>query len=540
MCSCHAIIRLIGCLLVIAIFISAALVCSHTNDLDRVGTAFGMMVEDYRVAATCPTKPGTVIAFIGRSPYGTDDSRMSIRFADGWEAQVCSGDRAYEQPTGPGEVEEPTPAVTRVVAELSPPNTQSTATPEVQPTVGVPVRRSVPTPTSNAERSAKPAALATPTPRQVPDPTSTSPLSLQPTATPPPTVAPSPTSIPPPPLRHLVEKQFMLELINEERAGAGLDPVVLGDNAAAQLHAEASLENCFSSHWGIDGLKPYMRYSLAGGYQSNGENGSGLDYCIKASDGYRAIGSSEQGIRTAMEGWMTSPGHRDNILDPWHKKVNIGLAWDRFNFMAYQHFEGDYVEYEQLPVINKGILRITGTLKNGAQFDNSLYSGVQVYYDQPPQTLSKGQVTRTYCYDFGLQVASLRPPLTGRSYYPTHEFTQTYQPCPDPYDVSASASAPRSYNEAHSIWLAVYGESRTRPSRTITVPWITALEWADNGNEFSTEADLSDVLAKHGDGVYSVVIWGGIDGEDAVISEFSMFHGVTPPDTYDPGKYEGR
>ena len=61
----------------------------------------------------------------------------------------------------------------------------------------------------------------------------------------------------------------MLELINDERVSAGLNPVVLGDNAAAQLHAEASLENCFSSHWGIDGLKPYMRYSLAGGYQSN-------------------------------------------------------------------------------------------------------------------------------------------------------------------------------------------------------------------------------------------------------------------------------
>ena len=64
----------------------------------------------------------------------------------------------------------------------------------------------------------------------------------------------------------------MLQLINEERVRAGVAPVVLGDNIAAQLHAESALENCFSSHWGIDGLKPYMRYSLAGGYQSNAEN----------------------------------------------------------------------------------------------------------------------------------------------------------------------------------------------------------------------------------------------------------------------------
>ena len=111
-------------------------------------------------------------------------------------------------------------------------------------------------------------------------------------------------------------------------------------------------------------------------------------------------------------------------------------------------------------------------------------------------------------------------------------------PCPDPYDVSPNARAARSHNEAHSIWLAAYRESLARQPRTITVPWITAQTWADNGKEFSVKADLSDVLAKHGDGVYSLVIWGGINGEDAVISEFSIFHGVTPPDTYNVSKPE--
>ena len=60
----------------------------------------------------------------------------------------------------------------------------------------------------------------------------------------------------------------MLELINSERTRAGIPPVTLGDNIAAQLHAESSLANCFSGHWGADGLKPYMRYSLGGVVQS--------------------------------------------------------------------------------------------------------------------------------------------------------------------------------------------------------------------------------------------------------------------------------
>ena len=160
----------------------------------------------------------------------------------------------------------------------------------------------------------------------------------------------------------------MLELINAEREQAGLNPVEMGDNIAAQLHSESALKNCFASHWGLDGLKPYMRYSLAGGYQSNSENGHGSDYCITHSDGCAAIDPVEEVVRQAMNGWMRSPGHRRNILDKFHKKMNIGLAWDRYNFLAYQHFEGDYVEYEERPSIENGKLSFSGTARNGVRF----------------------------------------------------------------------------------------------------------------------------------------------------------------------------
>ena len=46
----------------------------------------------------------------------------------------------------------------------------------------------------------------------------------------------------------------MLELINAERVKAGVGPVVLGNNIAAQLHATDALENCYFSHWGLNGL----------------------------------------------------------------------------------------------------------------------------------------------------------------------------------------------------------------------------------------------------------------------------------------------
>ena len=167
---------------------------------------------------------------------------------------------------------------------------------EITTPIPSPTPQPTPIPTSTPR-----APTPTPTPTPAPTPTLTpTPTLRPPTATP--TVMPTPTPVPDPDLRYLEEKQYMLELINSERKRAGLGTVTLGDNIAAQLHAESSLDNCFSGHWGADGLKPYMRYSLAGGYQSNAENGSGLGYCIRSADGYRAIRSIKEEIREAMQG----------------------------------------------------------------------------------------------------------------------------------------------------------------------------------------------------------------------------------------------
>ncbi len=213
---------------------------------------------------------------------------------------------------------------------------------------------------------------------------------LRPTAKPRPTNTPLTATAGAPNLRHIEEKRYMLELINAEREKAGVGSVTLGDNIAAQLHADAALDNCISSHWGLDGLKPYMRYSLAGGYQSNGENGSGLGYCAKSSDGYAAKGDIRKEINVAMDGWMNSPGHRRNLLDPQHEKVNIGIAWDRYNTITYQHFEDHYAEYDRRPAISNGILSLSGQTGNGVRFSQKRDLGVQIYYDPPPHELTPG------------------------------------------------------------------------------------------------------------------------------------------------------
>ena len=330
----------------------------------------------------------------------------------------------------------------------------------------------------------------------------------------------------------------MLELINEEREKAGVPPVTMGDNIAAQLHAENSLANCFSGHWGVDGLKPYMRYSLAGGYHSNGENVSGLDYCIKSSDPYRGISDMRSEIREAMDGLMNSPGHRRNILDRWHKKVNIGLAWDWYNSYVVQHFEGGYVEFDEIPEIANDVLSFSGGAINELQFSDKDELGLQLFYDPPPHSLTRGQVSRTYCYDRGLQVAAFRYPLTGDWYWSTDQFLSTHSPCPDPYDVSPDALAPSSHDEAHRFWEEAYAASQNLPSQTITVPWITASQWAASGAEFSVAVNIDGLLSEYGPGVYTVILWGEIGGEDVPVAEYSIFYEMVPPDTYNPDQWE--
>ena len=231
---------------------------------------------------------------------------------------------------------------------------------------------------------------------------------------------------------------------------------------------------------------------------------------------------------------MNSPGHMHNILRRWHRKVNIGLAWDGFNFAAVQHFEGDYVEYSSLPTITGNLLAFEGAVKNGASIGDERALGIQIYYDPPPHQLTRGQVSRTYCYDSGLPVTFLRMPLTDGKYWVEDESRFPYKPCPDPYGIPHDAPAPRSPNEAGKFRQAAYAASQARPSITVVVPWITASSWDIRAGRFSIEADLSAVIAIHGNGVYTVTLWAKLGVEDIVVSQYSIFHGVEPPDTYTP------
>lgn len=311
-------------------------------------------------------------------------------------------------------------------------------------------------------------------------------------------------------------QHYMLDLINEEREAAGLELVTLGRNAAAQEHAENMLEGCFLSHWGLDGLKPYMRYALANGTLYDAENVSGYAYCIN-SDRYLTIEPRAE-LEDAMDGFMNSPGHRDNILDPHHSRVNIGVAYNEYQLWAVQHFEYDYIWFDRPPTINGTTLLLGGWTVNGASLVEDEDLGVAISYDPFPYNLTRGQVERTSCYNGGLPVASIVPPPPPGYYYAKWSTLTSYTECPNPYDVSPKARASQGPSS-----ISYFPVGRLNIS-LIDVWLIEATEWTVNTNNFEVHADVSSILLIRGDGVYTVTLWGKVDGQDAVIGQAVIFY----------------
>ncbi len=323
-------------------------------------------------------------------------------------------------------------------------------------------------------------------------------------------------------------RMHMLRLINAERAVAGLDPVELGTNTAAQYHADSMLDSCTSGHWGVDGLKPYMRYSLAGGHQYNAENVYGLSYCIKPWENYVTVHPRAE-VSESMRSLMSSPGHRDNILDPHHVSVNVGLAWDDYNMMVVQHFEYDYASFSKKPSIDGDVLSFSLTTKNGATISDD--STIQIQYDPPPYELTRGQIASTYCYDYGLSAATILPPLPPGSYYTDDSYQEhSSSKCPDPYRIPPTAPAPESVwgaLEAHRQAVDSSEGSDNAPARM--VPFLVADRWDSSPNHLNVVADISEIISERGAGVYTITVWGFVRG-DAPIGEYSVFYDIRPPD----------
>ncbi|WP_207644308.1 CAP domain-containing protein [Desulfolucanica intricata] len=123
------------------------------------------------------------------------------------------------------------------------------------------------------------------------------------------------------------DEQTMLELVNNERKAAGLQPLASDPKLTqlARMKAQDMIDNNYFSHNSPIYGSPFdMMKSNGVSYRYAGENLAG------ASD-----------VNTAHTNLMNSPGHKANILNPKYTKVGIGVVnGGPYGKMYVQEFNG--------------------------------------------------------------------------------------------------------------------------------------------------------------------------------------------------------
>ncbi|MDE1828060.1 MAG: CAP domain-containing protein [Candidatus Micrarchaeota archaeon] len=203
--------------------------------------------------------------------------------------------------------------------------------------------------------------------------------------------------------------EYALGLINNDRAKFGLGPVTLSNEPSGQQHSESMLQNNYFSHWDQYGMKPYMRYTLLGGTQSVSENIAykTSSYCtLLLCGGDLNPRSAIEGMEYSMmynDSLCCNNGHRNNILDPSHNQVSIGIAYNSSTIYFTEDFLDSYILWNgNSPGFSNGAVYLSGTLSGGYSL-----SSVFVTYDRPVSNMSRAQLNSTFEYGYGQNIAGV-------------------------------------------------------------------------------------------------------------------------------------
>ena len=263
-------------------------------------------------------------------------------------------------------------------------------------------------------------------------------------------------------------QNYALQLINQDRAQAGLGPVVLSPNQAAQVQAENVLGTKQISHWMTDGEKPYMTYTRYGGLGAVEQNVAtavcqGFTCAINPMDQLKTA-EYEMMYDDASSNW----GHKNNILDPHHTSVSLGIAYSSNTFVIVQNFENNYIDFTQPITYNSGQVSFSGTLSEGS-IDN-----IEIDYDKLPTPAIYQQNKHATSYTTGTPIAVIAKPLPWDQYY----------------------------------------------QNTSDLPVIVAKQWSVQGNSVSVSFDANKVMTKPG--VYDVLVWLDVNGESFPATYYSI------------------
>ena len=257
-------------------------------------------------------------------------------------------------------------------------------------------------------------------------------------------------------------ENYTLSLINKDRSEYGLSNVTIAPTPSGQQHANNMLQYSYFSHWDIYGIKPYMRYTILGGNGSMQENVAYTKSGVKACIGSLCTSYGNINVTAALaqmeynmmynDSVCCNNGHRDNILNPYHNEVSIGIAYNSSSVYLVEDFINNYISWlNSTPRIIGNEIILEGNIAPGYKL-----STIEMIYDPPVSQMSVAQLDNTSEYSYGQAAAGI---------------------VSNPFDYYPSL---------------------------IT---INADRYYVEGNDFFIEFNNSKVVRKYGAGEYTVALW---------------------------------
>lgn len=197
-------------------------------------------------------------------------------------------------------------------------------------------------------------------------------------------------------------RKYMVDLVNRDRAEAGLEAVEIDEVAtkAAQRHAEDMAAHGYTAHWGTDGSVPEQRYTEAGGVHMVQENAACFfDGVPRPLDPDAKFDPAEleKLERAFMSEVAPNDGHKLNIIKPVHNRLGVGLA-QPLNInqpCLAQEFVDHYGEYGSLPAEARRGQNVT---VQGEVLEPVQFGGVGIARIEPAAPLSPEHLNSTSVY----------------------------------------------------------------------------------------------------------------------------------------------
>jgi uncharacterized protein YkwD len=203
----------------------------------------------------------------------------------------------------------------------------------------------------------------------------------------------------------------LLQQVNEEREVAKVKPVQIDQLATevATRHAREMAKHGYASHWNREGLKPYHRYSFAGGYHSTQENISAADKTWSSKPRDLIQDTSYLHVRLYNE---TPPndGHRQAILAPQQTHVGFGIALEELRLRVVELYVAKHVQLN-VPETRKAKPGDTFLVSGKLLGSNHSLRLIEVFYEPLPKELGLDQLRVSGSYSLPNDAVELRPKL---------------------------------------------------------------------------------------------------------------------------------